>query len=242
MTTKEPSYPAPPLIVAIDGVAGSGKSTAARNLAKRLGVEYLDTGAMYRSVAFAALRWGIDPEDEEAVADLARTVNIDLRIDRVLVDGVDATIEIRGPEVSKAVSPVAANAAVRAELVARQRAWVRARGRGVVEGRDITTVVLPDAPVKVYMVADPTERAHRRHAQGTIGGLEAAAADLARRDMVDSTRKASPLTLSSDAVVIDTTHLTKAETLDRLLELVQECSGRVQDGKMLAPRSSCQGE
>jgi cytidylate kinase len=133
-------------VIAIDGPAGSGKSTVAKRVAARLGLPYLDTGAMYRSVAFACIQRGIDPDDAEVVARLARDVDIDVG-DKVLVDGVDATIEIRGPEVTRAVSAVAANAAVRRELVMRQREWGDAHGGGVVEGRAIGPVVFPDADV-----------------------------------------------------------------------------------------------
>ena len=147
-------------VVAIDGPAGSGKSTVGRRLALALGLEYLDTGAMYRSVTFAALAHGIDPEDEDKVASLAREVTIDLQDDGVVVvDGVDATTQIRGPEVSRSVSTIADNQAVRTELVSRQREWARRRGGGVLEGRDIGTVVFPHADLKVYLTADPEIRA-----------------------------------------------------------------------------------
>ena len=152
-------------VIAIDGPAGSGKSTVARRLAVRLGLDYLDTGAMYRAVTFAALRRGIDPADTGPVADLARVVDLDVTTDHVRVDGVDATIEIRGPEVSRAVSLVAANPEVRAELVRRQREWAYERSGGVMEGRDIGTVVFPDAMLKVYLNARPEVRAERRAAE-----------------------------------------------------------------------------
>ncbi|HSL57830.1 MAG TPA: (d)CMP kinase, partial [Acidimicrobiales bacterium] len=132
-------------VIAIDGPAGSGKSTVARRLAERLGLEYLDTGAMYRAVTFAALRRGVDPADVEPVARIAQEVRLRVDADGVRVDDVDATIEIRGPEVTRAVSIVAANPDVRRELVSRQREWVRARDGGVLEGRDIGSVVFPDA-------------------------------------------------------------------------------------------------
>lgn len=192
----------PPLMIAIDGPAGAGKSTVARAVAARLGLDHLDTGAMYRSVAFAALRHGIDPTDDDDVARMAGTVSIEVG-DRVLVDGVDATAAIRSAEVSQAVSAVAANPGVRAELVRRQREWARSRPGCVVEGRDIGTVVLPDAPLKVYLTASGAERARRRSQEA--GGDEAAAADINRRDEVDSSRAASPLTVAESAVVIDTT-------------------------------------
>ena len=143
-------------MIAIDGPAGSGKSTVARAVAERLGLPYLDTGAMYRSVAFAALREGVDPDDEELVANLAENLALEIDVDgTVTVDGVDATIEIRGPEVTRAVSIVAANPRVRAEMRRRQREWAQQRGGGVMEGRDIGTVVFPDAELKVYLDAGP---------------------------------------------------------------------------------------
>jgi len=200
-------------VIAIDGPAGSGKSTVARELARRLGLDYLDTGAMYRSVAFAALQRGIDPEDREPVAQLARRIRIDVG-DAVLVDGYDASIEIRGPEVTRAVSVVAANPEVRTELRDRQRAWARGRSGAVIEGRDIGTVVFPDAELKVFLTAADDERARRRHKEvtalhydaGSPGlAVEAVQADLARRDRLDSSRAASPLAVADDAVVIDTT-------------------------------------
>jgi cytidylate kinase len=206
-------------VVAIDGPAGSGKSTVARRLAEALGLEYLDTGAMYRSVTFAALAHGIDPEDADKVADLAREVSIDLHDDGVVVvDGVDATTQIRGPEVSRSVSTVAANQAVRTELVSRQREWARRRGGGVLEGRDIGTVVFPDAALKVYLTADPEVRATRRAREVTDLDYDSVAADLARRDQYDSTRAHDPLRQADDAVTVDTTGLTIDEVVALLVE------------------------
>jgi CMP/dCMP kinase len=195
-------------VIAIDGPAGSGKSTVARRLADRLGLQYLDTGAMYRAVTFAALRRGIDPADQGPVESLARKVDLDVGPDRVTVDGVDATIEIRGPEVSRAVSLVAANAGVRTELVRRQREWATERGGGVLEGRDIGTVVFPDARLKVFLTAGEGERARRRSDE----------ADVEQRDRLDSTRSVSPLKAADDAIVIDTTELAVDEVVARILE------------------------
>ncbi|GAC1313010.1 MAG: hypothetical protein NVSMB12_04080 [Acidimicrobiales bacterium] len=213
----------PPRIIAIDGPAGSGKSTVAREVARRLRLDYLDTGAMYRSVAFAALHRGIDPEDREPVAHLARQMVLAVG-ETVVVDGIDATIEIRGPEVTRAVSVVAANPDVRRELRDRQRTWAEEHAGGVVEGRDIGTVVFPDAELKVYLTADDAERARRRHKEASdmrydatspalnadvessvATGVEEVRAELARRDHLDSTRTANPLAVAADAVVIDTT-------------------------------------
>ena len=206
-------------VVAIDGPAGSGKSTVGRRLALALGLEYLDTGAMYRSVTFAALAHGIDPEDEDKVASLAREVTIDLQDDGVVVvDGVDATTQIRGPEVSRSVSTIADNQAVRTELVSRQREWARRRGGGVLEGRDIGTVVFPHADLKVYLTADPEIRASRRAREVTDLDYDSVAADLARRDQYDSSRSHDPLRQADDALIVDTTGLTIDEVVALLVE------------------------
>ena len=208
-------------VIAIDGPAGSGKTTIARALAAALGLESLDTGAMYRAVAFAVLRAGGDPADEEFAASVARTIDLLVAPDRVLVDGFDATVEIRSRAVGRAVSPVAANPAVRAEMVARQRDWARRRGGGVLEGRDIATVVFPDASLKVHLLADPDVRAERRARESFDGAdIESVADELARRDRIDSTRRADPLAIAADAVVIDTTELSFDETLKQIMDLV----------------------
>jgi CMP/dCMP kinase len=204
-------------VIAIDGPAGSGKSTVARALATRLDLEYLDTGAMYRGVTFAALRRGIDPSDVEVVARIAGDTELDLRPDCIVVDGVDATIEIRGPEVSRAVSVVAANAEVRREMVRRQREWAAARGGGVIEGRDIGSVVFPDAELKVYLTADPEVRAQRRAGEVTDLDYETVAADLARHDALDESREVSPLTTADGSLTLDTTGLGVDEIVDLLV-------------------------
>jgi CMP/dCMP kinase len=206
-------------VIAIDGPAGSGKSTVARGVAARLGLSYLDTGAMYRSVAFAVLQRGIDPADDDTLALLAREVELDVG-DRVIVDGVDATAEIRGPAVTRIVSAVSAVPAVRQEMVRRQRAWVEEHGGGVVEGRDIGTVVFPDADLKVFLTASDEERARRRQKDDAAPDVTAVAADLARRDRLDSTRPVSPLKPADDAVVIDTTGRTVDEVVDQILSLL----------------------
>jgi CMP/dCMP kinase len=203
-------------VVAIDGPSGSGKSTVARAVADRLGLSYLDTGAMYRSVAFACLRRAVDPSDVEPVARVAEQVEIDLDGSEVKVDGVDASIEIRGPEVTRAVSAVAANPGVRKEMVRRQREWIDAHGGGVVEGRDIGAVVWPEAQPKVYLTARLAVRADRRHKEVEELAYERVAADMAARDTIDSTREASPLQLADGAIVIDTTD----HSVDEVVEIV----------------------
>jgi cytidylate kinase len=207
------------VIVAIDGPAGAGKSTVGRALAARLGLDYLDTGAMYRAVTFAALRRGLDPHDEPAVAALAEAVDLTVGDRTVVVDGVDATIEIRGREVTSAVSAVAANSRVRAELVRRQRKWVAERGGGVVEGRDIGSVVFPDATLKLYVTASPRVRAQRR-VDEMGGDIDDVEASIIERDRKDSTRVDSPLTESADAITVDTSVMAVDEVVDHIVELL----------------------
>ncbi|HET9728301.1 MAG TPA: (d)CMP kinase [Acidimicrobiia bacterium] len=197
------------LVVAIDGPSGSGKSTVARGVAAALGLPVLDTGAMYRAVACAALRAAVPLDDHDAVAALARAADIRVEAGVTTLDGDDVSTDIRGPEVTTAVSTVAAQPAVREILVARQRAWVAEHHGGVVEGRDIGTVVFPDAALKVYLTASDDERARRRqldeHAAERSVALEAVKTSLERRDEIDSTRAVSPLRVADDALVLDTT-------------------------------------
>lgn len=209
-------------VIAIDGPAGSGKSTVARRLADRLDLEYLDTGAMYRAVAFAAIRQGVDPVDVEPVAALARSIELSVADGVVVVDGVDASVEIRGPEVSRAVSIVAANPAVRDEMRTRQRVWAVEHRGGVVEGRDIGTVVFPDALLKVYLTADPAVRAARRAQEMTDMAYDTVAADIARRDAADQGRSDSPLVEAGDAVTVDTTGLDVDEVVQVVADLVEQ--------------------
>lgn len=207
------------MIVAIDGPAGAGKSTVSRALAARLGVEHLDTGAMYRAVTFGVLQRGIDPSNAADVVQAAEDMTISIDAGSVVVDGVDATAAIRGRDVTSAVSSVAANPMVRDLLVARQRDWVAERGGGVIEGRDITTVVLPDADLKLFVTASPRVRAERRVAE-TGGDVDQIEASIIERDRRDATREASPMTIADDAVVVDTSDLGIDAVLDHLLDLI----------------------
>jgi len=209
-------------VIAIDGPAGSGKSTVAKAVAERVELPYLDTGAMYRAVAFAVLRAGGDPADAEFAANTARSMELDVTLESVIVNGTDATVEIRGPEVTRSVSLVAANPAVRLELVSRQREWTARRGGGVLEGRDIGTVVFPDADLKVYLTADPEERARRRAKEVADLDYETVAADLARRDALDSNRDVDPLTEAPDAVLVDTTGLSIDQVVEKIAGLLEE--------------------
>lgn len=221
----------PPLIVAIDGPSGAGKSSAARALAERLGVPYIDTGAMYRAVGLAARDRGIGLpiEDAEAVAALARNARIELLPqpggNRVLLDGRDVSEDIRQPEVSLYASAVSAIPAVRRSLVAEQQRLGRERG-GVMEGRDIGTRVFPETPFKFFLTADPAVRADRRarelEARGTPQPYEAVRRDMEKRDRDDGSRADSPLTLDGRYVLIDST--------DRPLEaVVEEIERRVRE-------------
>jgi cytidylate kinase len=204
------------MIIAIDGPAGSGKSTVARGLAQRLGFRYLDTGAMYRALTWLALEDGVDLEDGEALAALAVANRIAVEGDRVLVRGEDVTEAIRAPRIDRVVSMVARHPGVRSIMRERQRELAEV-GDAVIEGRDIGTVVWPEAEVKVYLVADPTERARRRQADHPDIGAEALATDLRLRDE----RDAAQMQAAPDAEQIDTTQLTVDEVLDRIERLVE---------------------
>jgi cytidylate kinase len=207
-------------VVAIDGPSGSGKSTVAKALAARLGIGHLDTGAMYRSVAFAALRRGIDPSDPVALARMVPDVELDLGDDVVMVDGIDATAAIRGPEVTGVVSMVATVPEVRTEMVQRQRQWIEDHDGGVVEGRDIGSVVCPDADLKVFLTARLDVRAERRHGEDLDRDYERVARQMVERDTTDSNRDASPLTVADGALVVDTSELSVEEIVDRLSALL----------------------
>jgi len=202
-------------VIAIDGPVGSGKSTVAKAVAERLDLPYMESGAMYRVVALAALRRGIDAGADvaaEALTELAAGVDMEVG-ERVLLDGADVTAALRSPEVGRTVSAVAATAGVRTELVRRQREWAADHGGGVIEGRDIGSVVFPDAELKVFLTASAGERARRRE-------LDETADDLARRDLLDSTRAVSPLIVPQGAVVVDTTARPIDEVVDEIIALL----------------------
>ena len=197
-------------VIAIDGPSGAGKSTVARGVAEALGSSVLDTGAMYRAITLAVLDRGVDPADAPACANVAVVADVVLG-DHVLLDGRDVTAEIRAPTVTAMVSTVSAHPGVRTVLVDRQRAWAERHGGGVVEGRDIGTVVFPDAAVKVFLTASDDERARRRQLDEAAAArdvnVERVREDLERRDRLDSTRTASPLQPAPDAYIVDTTDI-----------------------------------
>jgi len=208
------------MVIAIDGPAGAGKSTVARALAAALGFTYLDSGAMYRCVALAALREGADLDDAAMVTAIAAALSIELAGERVLLDGEDASEAIREPRVSEASSRISIHPGVREALVERQRELIAA-GRYVAEGRDIGTVVSPDSPLKVFLTASPRERARRRAAQ-TGEDLEAVLAAQQERDRRDESREHSALRAAADAVELDTTDLSRDEVVARLAALARE--------------------
>jgi len=208
------------MVIAVDGPAGAGKSTVARSLAERLGFTYLDSGAMYRCVALAALDRDADPDDPVAMGALASSLEIALDPGRVHLDGDDVSLAVREPRVSEAASRVSVHRAVREAMVARQREMI-ATGSYVTEGRDIGTVVSPDAPLKVYLTASPEERARRRALQ-TGENPEAVLAAQRERDARDEGREHSALRPAEDAVELDTTDLTLEEVVDRIEALARE--------------------
>ncbi|GFG69703.1 cytidylate kinase [Mycolicibacter senuensis] len=222
-------------VVAIDGPAGTGKSTVARGLAKALGSRYIDTGAMYRVVTLAALRAGVALDDADGIAAVAQNVevSVDSRSDgdRAYLGGEDVSREIRGDAVTGAVSAVAAVPAVRTRLVALQQQLAAAGGGVVVEGRDVGTVVLPDADVKIFLTASAETRAQRRNDQNIAAGLRddypGVLADVRRRDELDSTRSVSPLRPADDAVIVDTGQMTQAQVIDHLRDLVEQRCGAI---------------
>lgn len=216
-------------VVAIDGPSGSGKSTIARGVAEALGMQMLDTGAMYRAVTCAVLRAHADPTDQELVTTIAQAVHLDVTRGVTTLDGEDVSAVIRGPEVTANVSSVSVHPGVRAEMVARQRTWVAHHGGGVVEGRDIGSVVFPDAPVKVYLVASHEERARRRQHDETAAdrsvSLEEVQHTMAQRDTADSTRAVSPLRSAEGAMIIDTTGRTPEAIVAEIVQAFEHAEG-----------------
>ena len=218
------------LVVAVDGPAGTGKSSVSRGLARAVGARYLDTGAMYRIVTLASLRAGVDLTDPDAIAaaaaDVRMTVSYDPDEDRSFLGGEDVSSEIRGDEVTAAVSAVSAVPEVRKRLVVLQRRLAAGPGSVVVEGRDIGTVVLPDADVKFFLTASAETRARRRNDQNIASGLGddyvGVLADVRRRDHLDSTRAVAPLRAAGDAAVVDTSDMTEQEVIAHLLDLVEQ--------------------
>ena len=206
-------------VIAIDGPAGAGKSTVASRLAERLGIEVLDTGAMYRSVCFAAIEQGVDLGDAEAVAQVASQLHLVMERGRIWVNGSEATRHIRQPNVNAGVSTVAANSLVRTQLRRLQREWMSQHGSGIVEGRDIGTEVFPDAEVKVFLVADPRIRAERRAAESGQD-VSASLENIEHRDRVDSTRDDSPLRPAEDSVCIDSSTMSIDDVVDTIVRLV----------------------
>jgi cytidylate kinase len=219
-----------PLIIAIDGPSGAGKSTLGRKLARELGLLYVDTGAMYRAVALAAVESNVSASDADAVTEVARRARVELTGDpdhlQVKLDGRDVSAEIRAEQISRLASVISTYTGVRRELVRRQREMGAAGAGIVLDGRDIGTVVFPTADVKFFLTAVPTERAKRRYEQDHTKApdltYEETLADLTTRDLRDSTRDDSPLRIAEDAVVIDTTELPVEEVFARMLEVVRE--------------------
>ena len=226
-----PAGPVRPVTIALDGPAASGKSTVARAVARRLSLPHLDTGAMYRAATLKALAKGVSPGDGEALRRLLETTDIDLSDGKVLLDGEDVTEQIRDAAVTGAVSQVAAQAPVREWMVERQRHLLGERG-GVMEGRDIATVVLPGADFKFFLTATPEERARRRAAELRARGVATSVGDvlgeIEARDSTDSKREASPLRVAPGARVIDSTGRTVDEVVDEIVEATRD--GHGQDG------------
>lgn len=208
------------MVITIDGPSGVGKSTVSRSVAERLGLAYLDTGATYRAATLAIVRAGVDVSSERAIQDELSEHSIDYAELGILLDGESVAFDVRSEEVTSNVSVVSAHPKVRSGIVAMQRRWVESRdGRAVVEGRDIGTVVFPDAPVKIYLTARPVVRARRRARDPESSGktLDAIAAAIESRDHADSTRSASPLRPAEDATVIDTSDLSVDQVVEQIL-------------------------
>lgn len=208
-------------VVAIDGPAGAGKSTVARLVAHRINVPYLDTGAMYRCVALAILQRGVSISDETTIAQIAREVAISVSDSIVTLDGTNVSQLIRQPEVGSVVSVIAAMSPVRDAMRAQQQSWINQRDGGVIEGRDIGTVVFPDADVKIFLTASPYERATRRVEQNG-GDIESVAKEIEDRDRIDASRADSPMKPAPDSVHVDSTGLSIDEVVDAIVAIVEE--------------------
>ena len=203
-------------VIAIDGPAGAGKSTVARQVSTATGLRYLDTGAMYRCVALAVRQSSTDANDAEAVGKIAREVSVVIGRDAAMLNGTEVSSEIRSSEINSIVSIIAAHTPVRDAMREQQRAWIRDHEGGVVEGRDIGTVVFPDAILKIFLTASPEVRAERRVGQNG-GDIQAVAASIAERDHLDSTRLDSPLKPSHDSVVVDSSRRTIDEVVAEIV-------------------------
>jgi len=203
-------------VIAIDGPAGAGKSSVARLVSTATGLRYLDTGAMYRCVALAVQQSSTDPHNENAVGKIARDVAIVIERDAAKLNGIDVTAEIRSSDINGVVSIIAAHTPVRDAMREQQRQWIHIHHGGVVEGRDIGTVVFPDAMLKIFLTASPEVRAERRVGQ-TGGDIQAVAASIAERDYLDSTRIDSPLKPSSDSVIVDSSNRTIEEVVAEIV-------------------------
>jgi cytidylate kinase len=204
-------------VIAIDGPAGAGKSTVAKLVAEATGLPYLDTGAMYRCVALLSTRTGIDSSNESGVAAIAESIDITFQGVQCWMNGEDVSQEIRSAEIASIVSIIAAQSPVRTAMRTQQQRWIQQQGGGVVEGRDIGTVVFPNAELKVFLTASPEERASRRVGQSG-GNLKEIAFNIAERDRIDSERVDSPLRPAGDAVVVDSTGLTITEVVDVIVD------------------------
>jgi cytidylate kinase len=218
-----------PLVIAIDGPAGAGKSTVAQKLAARLGLMYVDSGATYRAAALRVVKAGVSPDDEAAVAEVVAEADIQFAVGdsgpQILLDGEDVTVAIRSPEVALAAAKVSRYPAVRQKMVDLQRSFARDRGV-VMEGRDIGTVVFPGADLKIFLTATPEERGRRRlrddQQHGEVVSFEQTVAALRRRDQLDTERKVSPLIAAPDAVEVDSTNLTADQVVERILKIARE--------------------
>ena len=215
-------------MIAIDGPAGAGKSTVAKRVAEATGLPYLDTGAMYRCVALQSVRANVDSSDMEAVAALAESIEIRVEGLQCLLNGVDVSQEIRTSEIASIVSVIAAHSPVRTAMRTQQQRWIQNLGGGVVEGRDIGTVVFPDADVKIFLTASPRERASRRVRQSG-GDLEEIVQNIAERDRIDSERVDSPLRPADDAIIVDSTGLDIDEVVAVIVGHFEQSSGGQHD-------------